>query len=111
MDRKIENVTIKVDGFLDEEPTIDLNQIELDLFKNKTVNTDDWEGLPKDYRIDFLTVSYNEIDHNDYENPVDDIQYKGYEKVLDDLFEYVPSKDRVKGEYFYQLRKEVESDE
>ncbi len=98
---RTENITLEVYGQLDEEPTIDLNQIELEFFKDTRVNTENWEGIPSDYSVGCIRIPYNDIDHNDYEEPYSYVRSDVYEKVRSDLFKYVGNPSDTKQKYWW----------
>ena len=101
MSKRTEHITIKVDGYLDHHPEVDLNSIELEIFKDKRINTENWEGIPSDYSVGCIRIPYNDIDHNDYEEPYSYVRSDVYEKVRSDLFKYVGNPSDTKQKYWW----------
>jgi hypothetical protein len=104
MESKTENITINVTGWLDDEFPIDFNSIELQLFKDKRVNTENWDGIPCGYQIGTIDVHHDNIDWMNYEerieqNTLDDIVY---DLVRDDLFSYVGDSNDNEQQYWYE---------
>ena len=102
MSNRTESITIKVDGYLDHSPEINLDKIELEIYKDKRINTEDWDGIPSDYMVGSIVVSYDSIDHNDYENPIMDVEDDVFNEVRDDLFKCVIDTKITDQKYWYE---------
>ena len=111
---RIENITIKVTGWLDEDPSIDLNSIELELFKDKRVNTENWDGIPSDYSVGTIEIDHNEIDWNNYEEQVDEdtLNNNVFDIVRQDLFNCIvdPTHEGDQ-QYWWEPKEDVDEEE
>jgi len=106
MSNKTQEVTIIVQGELDEPVSVDLVEIENDIRKNDIIDTTNWEGIPDDYVVGSIPMYHDEIDWSDDTNPICDISHEVFEQVRIDLFTFVGTDNKKTGYWYLPKSKE-----